>query len=692
MNWMVGVDVGGTFTDFYAADRISGAVRYFKISSTPQNPGEAILAGLREMCDAHDIEPGDIDRLSHGTTVATNALLQRKGGRVALITTSGFRDLLEIGRQTRPHMFSLQEDQPAPLVPRQRRFEVKERIGADGEEIVPLSDKSISSILQAVEESSADAVAVCCLFSFLNSEHEQRIGDELRTHLPHVSVSLSSDVRPEFREYERCSTTVLNAYLQPVIANYLSYIERELKDLLPSSSVRIYQSSGGLMSVETASKFPIRTTLSGPAAGVVGAVHTARTSDRPNAVTLDMGGTSADVALIRNCDAGMSRDRDIAGFPVRLPMVDIHTVGAGGGSIAWFDRDGLLKVGPSSAGADPGPASYGRGGTEPTVTDANLVLGRLSTGGLVGGQMELDIEAAHKAIQPIADELGFSVEKAAQGILGIVVANMVRAVRAISVERGYDPRMYTLMPFGGAGPLHAAQIARELDMREILVPGAPGILCAQGLIVSDLKEDFVRSGRYVIDSAGIERLKGVVEELAETAQDWFGVEEISEDNQYLVLTLDARYVGQNFELPVEIHRSETDAIPLPDDAESIVSGFNEVHEQFYGFSNDGEDVEVVNIRLTAGGRLETVESSHENAAVADPPEEIDTRPVWFADEEPVHTPVYDRSALKVGMTITGPAIIEQFDSTTVVYPDDHLTVDSALNLIVSVNLDKETTS
>ena len=691
MNWMVGVDVGGTFTDFYATEQGSGEVRYFKISSTPDNPGKAILTGLREICSAYKIQPADIERLCHGTTVATNALIQRKGGRVALITTSGFRDLLEIGRQTRPHMFSLQKDQPVPLVPRQRRFEVEERIGPEGEEITPLDVNSVSSVVTAIEKHRPDAIAVCCLFSFLNNEHEQRIGEELRKRLPNVSVSLSSDVRPEFREYERCSTTVLNAYLQPVIANYLGYIEAELEKLLPSSSVRIYQSSGGLMSVDTARSFPIRTTLSGPAAGVVGAVHTARASDRLDAVTLDMGGTSADVALIRNCDAGVSMNRDVAGFPVRLPMVDIHTVGAGGGSIAWFDRDELLKVGPTSAGADPGPASYGRGGIDPTVTDANLVLGRLSKGGLVGGRMGLDIEAARKAIWPVAEKLGFSIEKAAQGILGIVVANMVRAVRTISVERGHDPREYTLIPFGGAGPLHATEVARELRMREIVVPGAPGILCAKGLIVSDLKEEFVRSGRYLIDSAGVERIKEVAEQLAKSAREWFSAENVIESNQGLLLSLDARYVGQNFELAVEIQGDETGALPLPQDAESIVSGFNSVHEQFYGFSSDGEAVEVVNIRLTACGRLEAVKPDQAKGVGNGKPGSVETRPVWFADEEPVETPVYDRSTFKEGMVIKGPGIIEQLDSTTLVYPGDFLMVDAALNLVISVDFAKENT-
>ena len=459
MGWLVGVDVGGTFTDFFASRLEDGATRIFKRPSTPHNPGEAIVRGLQEMAAALDVDPAAIARLCHGTTVATNALIQRRGGTVALVTTEGFRDLLEIGRQTRPHMYSLQVDHPAPLVPRRRRFEVRERLGPDGEVLTALDEAGLADVADAVAASGAQSCAVCCLFSFVDPAHERRIADALKRRLPDLALSLSSSVRPEFREYERFSTTVLNAYLQPVIAGYLAYLEAETAALAPDAAIRIYQSSGGLMSVGTARAYPIRTALSGPAAGAVGAVHTARGANRPNVITLDMGGTSADVALIREYDAGIGLNREVAGYPVRQPTVDIHTVGAGGGSIAWFERDGLLKVGPRSAGAEPGPACYGRGGTEPTVTDANLVLGRLSPAGLAGGDLALDEGAARRAIEPIADRLGFPVEKTARGILGIVAANMVRAVRTISVERGLDPRGYALdavrrgraAPCGGGG-------------------------------------------------------------------------------------------------------------------------------------------------------------------------------------------------------------------------------------------------
>ena len=362
----------------------------------------------------------------------------------------------------------------------------------------------------------------------------------------------SFEVQPEFREYERFSTTALNAYLQPVLGRYLATLEEGLSRVAPAAAIGINQSSGGLMSPERARALPVRTALSGPAAGAIGAAHSAKRSGRRNVITLDMGGTSADVALIREFQADISFGRDVAGFSVRLPAVDIETVGAGGGSIAWFDRDGLLKVGPASAGADPGPACYGRGGREPTVTDANLVLGRLSSRGLLGGEMALDESLARAAFAPVAERLGFDVERTADGVLGIVVANMVRAIRTISVERGYDPRGFTLMAFGGAGPLHARDVALSLGIREILVPAAPGILCAQGLIVSDLKEDFVASERIPGDTAGLRRLGGQVEALAARARAWLDAEEVPASSRRLELAVDARYVGQNFELAVPL--------------------------------------------------------------------------------------------------------------------------------------------
>ena len=789
MAWTIGVDTGGTFTDFYALDEASGKVYTAKRPSTPDNPARAIVEGLLALAARHGIDLAGLRRLSHGTTVGTNALIQRRGGDVVMITTKGFRDLLEIGRQTRPHMYSLVEDHPPPLVERRRRFEIDERMGPDGEPIVEPSPDAVAAAVEQVRASGAEACAVCLLFAFRNPAHEHLIAAALRSALPGLPVCTSFEVQPEFREYERFSTTVLNACLQPVLGRYLSTLEEALADVAPGASLGINQSSGGLMSPARARALPVRTALSGPAAGAVGAAHVAKRAGAPrrrdsgdtrsvpgtpgvvhsakphgsvepsgrrNVITLDMGGTSADVALIRDFRADVSFERDVAGFPVRFPSVDVETVGAGGGSVAWFDRDGLLKVGPASAGAEPGPACYGRGGDRPTVTDANLVLGRLSARGLLAGEMRLDASLARAAIAPVAGRLGFGVERTARGVLDVVVANMVRAIRTISVERGYDPREFTLMAFGGAGPLHARDVAAALGMREILVPAAPGILCAQGLIVSDLKEDFVAGDRIPGDAAGLRRLAEHVEALAAHARAWFDAERIPAGGRRTELAVDARYVGQNFELAVPLAGANGDggdgamAVPSP---EALRARFLEVHESAYGYANPHDPIEIVNVRLTARGRLIEPPAP---PAPGDPgplPEPFERRPVWFDDESvgesttgsasdgamrdagesaagstegdvgdsamgstgesarksagdgaaeqassspagstdagvvegAVDCPVYDRRSLHAGHGLDGPAIIEQLDSTTPIFPGDRAVVDSAGNLVIRIH-------
>ena len=526
MSWIIGVDVGGTFTDFHVYDDESGVLRIHKTPSTPDNPATAVLAGLHELAQAGDVDFAAVSRLSHGTTVATNSLIQRRGGKVALLVTEGFRDLLEIGRQTRPHMFSLQQDYPSPLVPRERRFEAAERILYDGSVHRPLGQDAVDRAVAAVAQSGADCLAICLLFSFINPAHERQLRQGLRAALPDLHISISSEVQPEFREYERLSTTVLNAYLQPVMGSYLSEFEDQLSQLMPNATLGINQSAGGLMTPARARQLPIRTALSGPAAGVVGAIDAARAAGIPNVITLDMGGTSADVCLIRDLAADVAYDRWIEGYPVRLASVDVNAVGAGGGSIAWFERDGLLKVGPQSAGAVPGPACYGQGGTEPTVSDANLVLGRLSPKGLLGGGMALREDAARASLEASAARLGMSIERTAHGILGIVVANMVRAIRTISVERGHDPRDFVLLPFGGAGPLHAADVARALGISRLLVPPAPGILCARGLVVSDLRESFVISRLTPLSEGAMAEIESNLADLAKQAAAWFAQAEV----------------------------------------------------------------------------------------------------------------------------------------------------------------------
>lgn len=685
MVWFVGVDVGGTFTDVYAFNEDQQVVRVHKRPSTPENPALAILSGLDDLARDQGVVSAEVSRFAHGTTVATNALIQRRGAPVALITTEGFRDLLEIGRQIRPKMYDLKADEPPPLVPRKHRIEIKERIAANGGIVDMLEDSAIRKAVESVKTSGADACAVGLLFAFLNPEHERRIGEILKAELPDVFVSLSSAVQPEFREYERLSTTVLNAYLQPIVTRYMDSLKRGLVSRTPDAAIGINQSSGGLMSVERAGEFPIRTALSGPAAGVVGAVHIAKLAGHDDVITLDMGGTSADVALIQNGKAGISFDQKVAGFPVRLPMVDVNTIGAGGGSIAWFDRDGLLKVGPASAGASPGPACYGQGGAEPTVSDANLVLGRLSPRGLLDGEMALDPALSASAFTPIADQLGFTLEKTAHGVLGIVCANMVRAIRAVSVERGHDPRGFALMALGGAGPLHAVDVARTLGISTVIVPPAPGILCAQGLVVSDLKEDFVISDRIRVGNEGIVAIGTHVQTLIDRAQDWFASEDIDDSMRWLELVFDMRYVGQNFELPVPVADSDAMRDGRFRIAPDVLSqSFFESHDRAYGYHNPQDPVEVVNLRLTAWGRLNHPKTGSDEIADGNPTP-TETRPVYFNAEAPDAAAVYHRADLLPGHRIVGPAVIEQLDSTALVYPGDTATVDAALNFIIELS-------
>ena len=682
--WFIGVDVGGTFTDFHAMNISDGRVCLHKTPSTPSDPSESIINGLGTLLEDNEIDVKDVIRLAHGTTVATNALIQRRGGKVAVVTTEGFKDLLEIGRQIRPKMYDLKADNPLPLSDRHMRFEITERVGSKGQIIKPLSDDSIKNIIKIVNESKADACAVCLLFSFLMPEHEKKIADELRKSIPGLHVSLSAEVQPEFREYERFSTTLLNAYLQPMIGRYMQSLGEKFTRKAPNARLGINQSSGGLMSVERAGAMPIRTALSGPAAGTVGAIYQAKLGKKPNIITLDMGGTSADVALIQNYESGIGYNRMVADFPVRLPMIDIHTVGAGGGSVAWFDKDNLMKVGPLSAGAEPGPACYSRGGTEATVSDANLILGRLPDS-LIGGAMVLDIQKAKTVILPIAKRLGFSIERTAHGILGIVVSNMVRAIRVVSVERGHDPRDFSLMAFGGAGALHATHVARELDIKEIIVPPSPGILCAQGLVVSELKEDFVVTRRMPYDHDTFQNVQGDLKELIDRAEKWFGEEDISIEDRVIRISFDMRYVRQNFELTIawveNIGPLVLESLPS---LEVLLNRFYEQHERTYGHYTEKDPIEIVNIRLMALGRSSPKIDLLEEEPMVNLPDPVSMRSVWFEADKSTKTPIYSRNDLLFGHVLLGPAIIEQLDAVTVICPGDEVKVDGSRNLIIKV--------
>jgi N-methylhydantoinase A len=674
---ILGVDVGGTFTDFFLIDEATGAMRVHKVPSTPGDPSRAILRGLGEL------EPqlaGGLSFLAHGTTVATNALIQRRGGRIALVTTAGFKDLIEIGRQTRPKIYDLKADHPEPLVPRERRFEVAERVGPKGEVIRPLVEADIERAVEQVKAAGVDSVAVCLLFSFLNPAHERRIGAALRSALPGLDISLSCEVQPEFREYERLSTSALNAFLQPEVGRYMGRLEAALAEAAPGAGIGIGQSSGGLMSIARAAEMPVRTALSGPAAGVVGAIAVAGRAGYSDLVTFDMGGTSTDVCLVRGGTAEMAFGRSVAGFPVRLPAIDIHTVGAGGGSIAWVGRDGLLKVGPQSAGAAPGPACYGKGGSEPTVTDANLVLGRVPAE-LVGGAMHLDPARAEEAVARLGRELRLGLREAALGIVRIVNSNMVRAIRAVSIERGLDPRGLALVAFGGAGPLHAVEVARELAMRTILVPPAPGILCAEGVASAALEEAFVATCRTPLagDLAAVEEASAG---LAEAAARWFERERTPAERRRTLLALEMRYVGQNYELPIPIEGGR-----LPPRSR-LTAAFLEAHLTKYGHADPEAAIEIVNVRLLARSvRPEQraapwQPSPHAGARDAPPPA---LHPVWFEAAGPADTPFIDRAALVPAARLAGPAVLTQFDATTLLPPACRARVEVSGCLIIEMD-------
>ena len=499
MTYRLGVDVGGTFTDLVLHEVESNRLEFAKTPSTPADQSEGVTTGALQLVNRLGISPQAIAFFIHGTTVATNTLLERKGARTALIVTRGFRDVLQIGRQDRPDLYDWTIRRTEPIVPRRLRFEVTERVLHTGEVIEPVSDADVAGIVRRLEEEQVEAVAVCLLHSYAHPAHERQVGEAIRKALPDITLSISSEVAPEFKEYERMSTASINAFVAPVMERYLRSLQAGIEAQGIDSDLHIMQSNGGTMSADAAVEKPVHTILSGPAAGVIGSVGLAAQAGELNTISVDMGGTSFDISLCYQGEVRRTQDSEIDRLPIKVPMVDIHTLGAGGGSIAWIDPGGALRVGPHSAGAAPGPACYGQGGAEPTVTDANLLLGRLSPDAFLGGLMKLDIGLARDAVRDrIAEPLGLGIEEAAEGIVRVVNAGMIKGIRVVSVAKGYDPREFTLVTFGGAGPLHAAELASELNIPKVLVPIAPGVTSALGLLMADLRHDLVRNGPAVL--------------------------------------------------------------------------------------------------------------------------------------------------------------------------------------------------
>ena len=609
---------------------------------------------------------GEVGYFGHGTTVATNALIQLRGVRTGLVTTDGFRDLLEIGRQKRPDLYDLQADKPHTLVSRDLRMEVVERVRHDGTVELALDEAAVRRAAVALRDAGVEAVAVCFLYGFLRPAHEGRAREIVAEELPDAFVCASHEVAPEFREFERLSTAVVNAYLGPVMQRYVTRLRGRLAEGGLRPAPHLTQSNGGVIGFDQAAALPVRTVLSGPSTGVIAAQALAAAVGIPELITFDMGGTSTDVALLTGGRCRLAGEAVVHGYPIKAPMLDIHTVGAGGGSIAHIDSGGLLKVGPRSAGADPGPVCYGRGAAEPTVTDANVVLQTLHPTHLLGGRMAVRQDLAREAIAGLAAVLGLGVMETAQGIISVVTANMARAIRVVSVQRGYDPRDYALVAFGGAGPLHAARLARELDIPRIVVPRNPGILCAMGLLLTDLRADFAATQLLALGEGALPAMGMAFARLEARAAAWFAAEGIAADARRVSRTVDMRYAGQNYELPIAL----PDGAVGPGTVEALAAGFASAHRRTYGFVAEGEAVQLVTFRVEASGVVPkaVVPARAEGPADASGAM-VGRRDVWLPEAGGfVPCPVYDRERLAPGHRLSGPAVVEQMDATTVILP------------------------
>ena len=668
MSVRIAIDTGGTFTDLVLSDPETGRLVFHKVPSTPADPSRALVDGVRGLAARAGVASAEILFLIHGTTVATNTILQRKGAHTAFITTEGFRDVLHIQRQDRPHLYNMRIRRTPALVPRSLRYELAERILHDGSEALPVDRDRLDELIGALREAGIEAVGVGFLHSHVDPGHERSVGEVLRQALPNITVCLSSEMSREEGEYERFSTCAMNAYVQPVMTNYLKRVNDALSGSSVTAPLYVMKSNGGVTSAGNAADHCVHTILSGPAGGVVAGVEIGRRLDRPNLITADMGGTSFDVAMIHEGAIAFAKNAEIDGLALKAPMMDIHTIGAGGGSIAWIDSGGALRVGPRSAGAVPGPACYRTGGTEPTVTDANLVLGRLSTDSLLGGAITLDPAAARRVIEEqIAARLRCTVEDAAEGIIRVINASMTAAIRKLTVERGYDPRLFTLVPFGGAGPLHGAELAGELGISDVVIPLAPGVASAEGLVFSNLRTDRIQTHVELLDRIEAEAFKQMLEDLTGQAT---GDLSTSAEGRKPVISRRAglRYAGQGYDIPIDLPGGPVDLV-------SLESAFHIEHERQYGFARRDQRVQLVNVWVSAELPIADDQRRPADRTVSEPPAPRSIRPVYLRGSW-VDTPVYSRTGLHPGQQVDGPAVLEQLDSTTLIGPAQHACVDA----------------
>jgi len=675
MAWRIGVDIGGTFTDVALVDDASGQIGVAKVPTTPNDLAQGVLCALDTAMRRYQVAPAEVGLLSHATTVVTNAILEETGARAALITTRGFRDVLELRRSARADLYDLFQDAPATLIPRRRRFEITERIGADGAVVTPLAENEIDGLVAALKAARVNAVAISLLFSFLNSEHEQRLAARLRAALPPMPVYLSSEVLPEIKEFERTSTTAVCAYAGPILASYLQRLDQVTRGrALPP--LYLMGSNGGIFEAAEAMAMPAMAVESGPAAGVVAAALAARQTGRLDLLSFDMGGTTAKASLIRGGHyettpdyevgggSSMSRWMNGTGHPIRVPVIDLAEVSAGGGSIAWVDRAGGLRVGPKSAGADPGPVCYGRGGSEPTVTDCNLLLGYLDKASLLSGDLPIDHDAAAAAVRKrLAEPLAIDVRTAAAAVIDVVNHAMAEVLKIVSVQRGHDPRDFALAAFGGAGPLHAAALASELGIAEVICPPIPGAFSALGLVGTDLKRDYVRTlytTATAADPKAVEAAFVALETRGAAMLDRAGV---APARRRFERSVDARYPRQSHELVIPVAARAVDAAALAE----IAAAFHDRHLHTYGHDNRSEPVQIVSVRVTAIGAIaplvirDTVAPSETNAIKA-------KRQVWFRETGVIDAAIYDRKRMPAGLVVAGPVVIESLESTILVPP------------------------
>lgn len=672
--WRIGVDIGGTFTDVAIVDESAGTIGIAKTATTPDDFGRGVIDGLQQAISAYGMEAGQVTLLSHATTVVTNALLEEKGVRAALVTTRGFRDILELRRSARADLYDLFQDPPSVLIPRHRRLEITERISASGEIVTPLAANEIPDLVAAIRSLDVEAVAVTMLFSFLNPEHERVLGEALRTALPDIPVFLSCEVLPEVQEFERTSTTAVCAYVGPILESYLGRLEAATRQLgLPR--LHVMASAGGVVDVPEALRMPAAIVESGPAAGVMAAKLVGEQIGQPTLLSFDMGGTTAKTCLIKDGEVGTTNEYEVGGagsqnrwlhgtgHAVRVPVIDLAEVSAGGGSIAWIDRAGALRVGPKSAGAVPGPICYGRGGTLPTVTDANLVLGYLDTASLLGGRMSIDYESSVAAIKSqIGDPLGLDAREAAAAVIRIVNNAMAEALRIVSVERGHDPREFGMIAFGGAGPLHAAALAEELEMPELIIPPIPGGFSALGLVGTDVRRDYARTLYASLATLDPASAESVWNEMEEDARAMLAQTGIAEADWAFQRSAGLRYARQAYDLTVPAQNGPVTAARF----ERLAGDFHALHQQTYGHHNLAEPVHLTTLRLTAIGRLPRLELRQKADGSGD--SEKGRRRAWFERGGETECSVHERSRMAQGQVLHGPAIIESFDSTIVVPP------------------------